>query len=136
MHGWPALGIAPACLPASERERERALPQRCSGSALAAKIGLIRAPPPAAAPPPGPARSVELVRWSARDKGCQKAVGIAKSVFNSAFCEWQTVDLDEQQGWLVALLRFALHRLCPLVPPPHPSPPPLQPRWSWATGAT
>lgn len=31
--------------------------------------------------------SVELVRWSDLDKGCQKTVGHAKAIFNSAFCE-------------------------------------------------
>ncbi len=31
--------------------------------------------------------SVELVRWSELDKGCQKTVGHAKAIFNSAFCE-------------------------------------------------
>jgi hypothetical protein len=30
---------------------------------------------------------VELVRWSEKDKGCQKTVGHAKAIFNSAFCE-------------------------------------------------
>jgi len=30
---------------------------------------------------------VELTRWSQNDKACQKAVGHAKHVFNSAFCE-------------------------------------------------
>lgn len=31
--------------------------------------------------------SVELTRWSQVDKACQKAVGHAKSIFNSAFSE-------------------------------------------------
>jgi hypothetical protein len=30
---------------------------------------------------------VELVRWSELDKGCQKTVGHAKAIFNSAFCK-------------------------------------------------
>lgn len=42
---------------------------------------------PPALPPSYPPNSVELVRWSRWDKACQKAVGQARSVFKSAFCE-------------------------------------------------
>ena len=80
---------ADACLAALKPLRRGAgLPQsrvHLRGAASGLSARLDKPAVPAAAIPRPPARSVELVRWSERDKGAQKTVGHARSIFNSAF---------------------------------------------------